>query len=232
MSVSFKENRTAVDIVNRALSKIGQTLLSGELATAGGEPGRQARLHYKSVVRMLLSKHHWNNATRRAALVAGTNNRSAEWLFAYAAPADMAFPVSMSDTQLDGTAPVAYYRGLGALYATLYGKPMFMYSEGAIYSQLTDGVLEYVSYDITENDFSEEMEQMVIAFLAARFAYGIAKNAKLGAALEEEAINKLDSAIASNLNEQKHTYGNHYLSDGELARNGVDPHLAGFLGRY
>lgn len=228
--MSFKENRDAISIVNRALSKVGHAGITGDLDSAPGEPGRQARLHYKPVVRMLLSKHHWNLATKRAALVGTVNNRAGEWPFAYASPANMAFPVGVNLTAAQ-TSVVSYYVGVRGLVARLYGRPLFAYSGGFIYSIVSDAELEFVSYDITENDFTDDFEEMVVAFLASRFAYALPKDAKLGATLEREAIDKLNGVIANNLNEQGNRYGD-TPSEAELARAGVDPTLAGLTQLY
>lgn len=229
--MSFKENRDAISIANRALSKVGHAGITGDIDTAAGEAGRQLRLHYKPVVRELLEQHHWNIATQRTALVATTNTRSSEWPFAYAAPSNMAFPVSVNLPNETTSGTIAYYRGVQGLLAKLYGRSMMLYSGGVIYSMMGDAELEFVSYNITEGDFTEQFESMVVNFLAARLAYALPKDAKLGADLEREAIGKLNTVIANNLNEQQPRYDTR-PSEGELARAGIDPYMAGFSGTY
>lgn len=228
--MSFQQSRSDIDICNKALSRIGQAQLSGTLgdpANNAKQAGREANLHYKSTVRALLEAHHWNLATKRAALIETTNDRSLEWGFAYATPAEMAFPVSVHAPG-DGTiSPIAYYRGLKGLTALIYGKPSFTYSGGKLYSFLAPAELEFVSLDITEQQFTQQLEDVLVLFLASKFAYSLAKDHKMGNEIKQEAIAELDKAIASNLNEQGQTYGN-TPSEGELARNGIDPWLAGY----
>ena len=228
--MSFLETRSDISICNKALSRIGQATLSGTLddpANNAKLAARECRLHYKGTVRRLLEEHHWNLATKRQVLVENaTNERSLEWPFSYAAPSEMAFPVSL---QVPGssTAPVAYYRGVGGLLAKLYGRPYFTYSGGVLYSYLGPAEVEFTSFDITEHDFTQQLEDMIVLFLAAKLAYSVAKDNTLGNLIKQEAINELNKVYANNLNEQQPRY-DQTPSESELARAGVDPWLAGF----
>jgi hypothetical protein len=231
--MSFLETRDAISICNRALSKIGQAGLSGSLTdpiNRNKQAGRECALHYKSVVRTLLEAHFWGFGRKRATLAAITNDRSGEWLAAYQAPPDMAFPI-MVDPDVNGVAGVAvsYYRGLGALIAKLYNRPMFRYEGSTIYAATATGVLDYSSYDVTEEDFTQAFEDRVVDFLAAKLAYSVAKDEAMGARFQKEAIQNLNLAIAHNLNLTQQRYDANFISDAELAREGVDPWIAGFL---
>jgi hypothetical protein len=227
--MSFLEPRSDISVVNKALSRIGQVGLSGTLDNPVGNSNaaREARLHYKPTVRWLLEQHHWNLATKRQTLVETTNNRSIEWGFAYVKPADMAFPVGIY-TPGDATAgPISYYRGLKGLFAQLYGKPLFLYSGDVLYSYMGPAEIEFTSFDITEQDFTEQFEATLVLFLAAKFAYSVAKDHRMGNEIRQEAFSELNRIIAANLNEQQPTYGNQ-MSEAEMARNGLDPWVAGF----
>lgn len=223
--MSFQQPRSDIDICNKALSRIGQAQLSGTLGDPSNnakQAGREANLHYKSTVRGLLEAHHWNLATKRASLIETTNTRSLEWGFAYAPPADIAFPVSIYMPGDSTVSPIAYYRGLKGLYATIMGQPLFTYSGGVIYTFVGPAELEYTSLDITEQQFTQQLEDVIVLFLASKFAYSLAKDHRMGNEIKQEAIAELDKAIASNLNEQNQTYGD-TLSESELARNGSFP---------
>lgn len=231
--MSFQETRSEIDICNKALSRIGQQSLSGSLldpANRNKLAGRECALWYKTTVRRLLEQHHWNMATERASLVAVTNSRALEWPYAYAAPTDMAFPVSISPLPSGVAAgAIGYYRGVQGLLAKLYNRPMFLYSKGIIYSFQTDAEIEYVSFNITEQDFTQEFEDLVVEFLSAKLARSVAKDTKLAAEYEQQAIKGLNAAIANNLNQQRPRY-DMLPSESELARAGVDPWLSGFIG--
>jgi hypothetical protein len=228
--MSFMEPRSDINICNKALSRIGQTQLSGTLDAPTGpnnNASRECRLHYKGVVRAVLEAHHWNMATRRQSLVEVVNERSLEWPFAYAAPADMAFPVSMHTPGSETIGPVAYYRGIGGLIAKLYGRPYFTYSGNVLYSVLGPAEVEYTSFNISEQDFTQEIEDVIVLYLAAKLAYSLAKDTKLGNEIKQEAINQMDAAIARNLNQQQPRY-DQVPSEAELARAGIDPWMAGY----
>ena len=229
--MSFQEARSAIDICNKALSRIGQQPLSGALNSAANlnkHAGRECNLHYKATVRRLLEQHHFNLATRRVGLVAnGTNDRSGEWLVSYAAPSDMAFPVSISPLPTS-TGQISYYRGIGSLLAKIYNRPLFLYSGGTIYSMTAGMELEYVSLSITEQNFTQELEDIIVEFLSSKLAFSIAKDETMGANFEKKAISSLNLIIANNLNQQRPRY-DMLPSEAEMARSGVDPWLGGFM---
>lgn len=226
--MSFIEPRSDISICNKALSRIGQVGLTGTLTspTGNSNASRECRLHYKPTVRWVLEQHHWNLATNRQTLIElGTNPRSIEWAYAYAKPADMAFPVGIYSPGGTIAGTVSYYSGLKGLFAMLYGKPLFTYSGGVLYSMLGPAELEYTSLDITEQELTEQLEAMIVLFLAAKLAYSVAKDHKMGNEIRQEGFSELNRVIAANLNEQQPTYGNH-MSEAEMARNGLDPWVA------
>lgn len=232
--MSFMEPRSDINICNKALSRIGQTQLTGTLDAPTGpnnNASRECRLHYKSTVRAVLEMHHWNLATQRQTLVENTNERSLEWPFSYAVPPHMAFPVNLHVPGSSTTAPVSYYRGLGGLIAKLYGRPYFTFSGNVIYSVLGPAEVEFTSFDISEQQFSQELEDVIVLYLAAKLAYSIAKDHKMGNEIKQEAISQTEAAIARNLNQQQPRY-DQLPSESELARQGVDPWMSGFVSGY
>lgn len=211
--MTFRQSTSGVEIVNNALGLISESKTIASFDDAGLN-ATVARRWYKRVVARLLEMHHWNLATKRAALVAITNSRSAEWLYAYATPDDMAFPVGISFAS--GATTVSYYRGLAGLIAMTYGKPIFVYHNGSLYSNMT-GDLEYVSYDITEAAFNNTFEDIVTLMLASRFALEIAKDREMSEDLAQQANSAINVAITQNLNSGHRQYGN-ITSEAELAR--------------
>ena len=214
--MSFKEITSAVAIGNRALGMISES----KTITSVDDPGHNAqaiRRWYKVVVSRLLELHHWGLATKHQELVEVTNARSNEWLYAYAVPADMAFPVGIALGS--GTSSVSYYRGLSGLIAMAYGKPIFQLHNGVLFSNM-QGELEYVSYDITEADFNATFENIVILMLASRLALEIPKDMDLSKALADQATTEINVAMAQNLNVGNRQYGM-TVSEGELARGSL-----------
>lgn len=211
--MSFKEITSDTAIGNRALAMVSET----KTITSLDDPGSQAQAvkrWYKPIVARLLEMHHWGLATKRASLVAVDNARSSEWLYAFATPIDMAFPVGISIA--NGLSTVSYYRGLAGLLATSMGQPMFLYQHGVIYSNMT-GDLEYVSFDITEADFTSTFEHIVILMLASRLALELPKDYDLSKDLETRTAREINIAMAQNLNAGNRRYGQQ-VSETELVR--------------
>ena len=229
--MSFQEVRSEISVCNKALSRIMQQPLSGSLSDPANQNKLSARecvRWYKPTVRWLLEQHHWGMATKRVALAAITNTRAAEWGAAYAKPSDMAFPVAISSYESAGQ--VSYYAGLGFLLGMIYGRPVFRYEGSTIFALVEDASLDYVSFNITEADFTETFEDLVVTFLAAHLAEPVAKDRDLGQSLKQEATNALNHAIANSLNVNRPRYDN-WLSEAELARGSaiVDRALTGYV---
>ena len=211
--MSFKITTSAVSLANMALGMISES----KTISSFDDPGLNAtaiKRWYKPIVARLLEMHHWGLATKRQALVGVTNTRDSQWLYAYAPPEDMAFPVGM--TTASGVSSMTYYRGLAGLMGLAYGKPIFQYHNGVIYTNWA-GDLEYVSYDITEADFTATFSNIVVLMLAARLAREIPKDAELSNELQDKATTEINIAFTQNLNTGGQQYGMK-VSEGELAR--------------
>lgn len=228
--MGFQEPRSEMSVCNKALSRIYQQHLSGSLDDPGNankHAARECRLWYKTIVRQVLSMHHFGLATVRTPLaMQSVNDRSAEWGYAYIPPSDMAFPVLINPTS-GSSSTVSYYVGVGFILARLYGRPLFLFESGSIYSQVTDASLDYVSFNITEQDFNEAVEALIVLFLAAVLARSVAKDQKLGAEIHNEAVTRLNIEIARNLN-MNHPRYDQAISEAELARAGYDPGIIDF----
>jgi hypothetical protein len=212
--MTFRQSTSAVGLCNRALSMLAQTAISSiDPPSPPGAASREAALWYKPTVARLLETHHWGLALRSAELAAVANDRS-DWLYALAAPDDMAFPAGF--TQYGGAAGVSYYKGLGGLLASRLGRPMFMLKGRTLYSNWSS-TLDYVSFDITEADFTETFANIVVLSLAAVLAMPITKNAKRERELRDQATTAMNIAITQSLNEGNHRYGDE-MSDRDFAR--------------
>lgn len=217
--MSFRETPSAVSLCNRALSHLAQgPITSVDPPAPGNEASKQCKLWYKTVVARLLEAHHWGLATKQAVLASIANDRS-DWLYALAAPDDIAFAVSMDP--LGSGSGMQYYRGLGGLLASRYGKQAFMVSGSTIYSNAS-GPLSYVSLDITEADFTATFANIVELSLAAKIAYAITKNKKIETDLRSQATNAMNLAITQNLNAGNPRYGGG-PSERDIARGTYAP---------
>jgi hypothetical protein len=211
--MTFKITTSATSLCNMALGMVSESKMLTTIDDPGHNP-QACRRWYKPIVARLLEMHHWGLATKRVELVQVTNSRSAEWLYAYAVPDDMAFPVGMALS--NGTSSISYYRGLAGLIALVYGKPIFLYHNRVLYTNV-EGELEYVSFDITEADFTATFSDIVVTMLASRLALEIPKDFDLSKELADDATTKINIAITQNLNSGGRKYGMQ-TSEGELAR--------------
>lgn len=213
--MSFKVAISDVLIWNEALA-----LLPAEPVTNIDEQSleaRECRRFYKPVVAEMLEAHHWGLATKRVALAGVTNDRTAEWAFAYAKPADMAFPVKMIPTAGGGVYQGWFLRD-GA-YWSLSGRKVFEQVGGIIYSSISAGTLEYTSFGITEADFTNLFKRIVTLELAARICQPVTKSGTRMRELMAQAEGERQRVIANDLNRAQPTYGDG-VSEGELARFG------------
>jgi hypothetical protein len=214
--MTFKTIPSAVSIANRALGMVSE----GKTITSLDENGLNAeavRRWYVPIVAHLLETHHWGLATKRASLVQVDNGRSSEWLYAYAVPDDMAFPVGISLE--NGSSTVSYYRGLSGLIAMLYGRPIFQFHNNVLYSNL-QGELEYVSFDITEANFTATFANIIVLMLASRLALELPKDFDLSKELDDNATYQINLAITQNLNYGNRQYGQ-TVSETELVRGSL-----------
>lgn len=212
--MSFREIPSDVAIINRALGMVSESKMISSIDDPGLN-AQVARRWYKPVVSRLLEMHHWGLATKQASLVAlSTNLRAGQWLNAFAPPEDMAFPAGIS--LASGVSSTSYYRGLAGLIGLAYGKPVFEFSNGVIYSNIS-GDLDYVSYDITEADFTPSFENIITLMLASRFALELPKDPELSQELAKQATTEINVAMAMDMNYGNRQYGQS-TSEAELVR--------------
>lgn len=222
--MSFQVTKSDVELVNRALALLAEEPIPA-LEGTSGNAARTARRFYKPVVAGLLERWHWNLAAKRQLLAAITNTRGGEWLYAYALPADCAY---VKGVALGWSGAQPYYGALrGLLERRRYEK-----ADNTLYSQTAAAVLEYTSYDVTEQDFDEEFSNVIVLSLAAAFAMPITKKPSLADKYREAANTALDTALARDRNINSPTYGNG-LTETEIVRGASfgygfgDPYFTG-----
>jgi hypothetical protein len=162
---------------------------------------------------------HWPSMVVRGALAGVPNDRPAEWLYAYAKPADFGKPVAVRRVEEDlriapecsppFTLPEQDRMRLG-----------FLIESGKVYSNVKDATLVYIKNQMTANDLSPAMRLAFVTELAARLATPVAKlSANLVARLEQKAMIARLEAIADAENENERMMPN-YKSASEWAREG------------
>lgn len=221
--MSFKQSYSDVTICNLALSRIKQSPINNlEPPQPAGTAAQACARWYKPVVAKLLETHHWGLASKRVTLTETTNDRLTDgWQVAYQKPDDMAFPVRLVGY---GQTPSAmqYYPGLGGIIAMLNGQSVFLVAGDRIYTRGGGAEIDYVSYELTEADFNSTFVDILVKSLASQLAFPITGNYKMGDALNEEAINAMNVAIAQNLNAGQPRYGE-FISQTDRARGDGSP---------
>lgn len=203
--MSFRPDNGALAICNRALARVGQGPISSiDPPIPPNTFSRACARSYKQVVANLLEAHHWNLATTRLELTELTNDRTGEWVYKYQLPPEVAFPVTFAP--LTGVGAVQYYRGLAGLLATMGGRPVFLKAGSTLYSRVA-GALDFVSYDITEADFTATFAGLVELLLAASIAFEITKSRLREDDLRKQATSAMNIAYTNNLNAGGPRYG-------------------------
>lgn len=220
--MSFAEPYSDVIICNGSLSLLKESPIAS--MEQGGSAARECRTWYKKTVRWLLEEHAWGLATKRSPLAAlATNDRTAEWLYAYAAPRDLAFPVDI--IPLNGSGAIGYYQGLKQFTLP---QQRFKREGSVIYSRVPGAYLAHTSLDVTEADFSEQFVITIQFYLASRMAIGLRGSEKMRDRYAADGLTALQNAKAKNLNEQRQTYGD-AISDTERSRAGGSEYGGGYV---
>jgi len=212
-----------LDIWNLALAMIRAKLVQSE--NEDSLEAQHCRLHYPSVIASLLEgPHDWGFATRRMVLNAVTNDRDAEWLYAYGLPADMASPTFVLP-DLDGL-------GLG-VPIPLPGNPYFevwstlreqlaapyIIENGVLYTNAENASLGYITSEIEPGAIPAKLVDAIAAELAARLAMPVKGDKKLRDEYRNEAEGLRQRAMADDANRQPMSQ-HPYVSEAERVREG------------
>lgn len=219
--MSFKPEISDALIFNEALAMLPADPVQS--ASERSLEARECRRVYKSVVAKLLERHHWNLASKRKALALVANDRRDEWVYAYAKPADMAYPVRLIPANGSGVGgwvmrDYAYFLG---------GRKVFEQVGNIIYSLIDAAQMDYTTFDITEANFTSGLKDCVVEHLAARICVPITKSESRERTLAGQAEFNLNRAIANDLNRNHPTYGDR-PTESEIVRGAaIDYNLIG-----
>jgi hypothetical protein len=206
-----------ISACNSALSRIAKDTI-----TALDEESVEAQncaIFAPEILAEMADWTNWPSMVVRAALAGTTNDRPAEWLYAYAQPADFAKPVAIRRVEEDLTFAPEHsppftlpHQDRVRLGMTIEG--------GKVYSNVKDATLVYIKSQMTANDLSPSMRLAFVTELAARLAIPVGKlSERQVARLEQKAMMAKDEAIADALNSNEQIMPN-YKSDAEWAREG------------
>lgn len=214
-----------IEIKNEALMELPANILTAE--DEHSIEARETARAYAACKSDLLESHDWGFATRRAVLAQTTNDRTFEWLFAYAAPSDLARPrYLVPDFEglglglpVPGSTVPPYFEVWSGL--NLVGFNSFLIENGVIYSSFETATLEYGTKDVDEPDMPALFRRALALELASRLAMPIKKDRTLKGDLIKAAEAAKSRAMAENDNRHPNAFPSlGYMDEVGLARSG------------
>lgn len=197
-----------VQICNRGLSAyLGVGRINSLTETSAA--AEQCDLHYDDALRALLEAHPWRFATGRQTLAEMVNDRSAEWSYQYARPADAIFVRWVNDAEV-ARYLVSQYQSPDA--------PREM-TAGSIYSDVAYATCEFTKLVTDTTLYPQFFKDALSAALAANMAMPLTEDVRRARNAIEQAEAKLDKAIA--LDEQEEAAGGYPTIPSYLSERGV-----------
>lgn len=207
---------TLLELCNRALGQIA----AGAIADfeEGSLEAREVARFAQPLLDELADWTEWHWLVKREVLAVVVNDRPAEWLYAYAVPADMAQPLMIREvedaaTVLPTFGPYSFPMQDGITLA-------FLNEGGVIYSNVPTATLVYTRKNITASDLPPLAQRAFELELGARIALPIKKDAKVAQYLSQQAENARQRAIGDEENKRQST-PRRYVSEAEYARSGI-----------
>lgn len=174
-----------VQICNRALSTyLGVGRINA--LTENNPQAQQCDLHFDDTLAGLLESHWWVFATGRQVLAEVTNDRSTEWAYKYAMPAD-AIDIRWVNE------PTTARARMSAFQSPDTEREMI---EGFIYSDIQGAVCQYTKLVTDTALFPQYFSDALSAALAANMAMALTEDIKRARNAMEAAMARLDAAIA------------------------------------
>lgn len=192
----------SIAVCNIALAEIRAEAIT---AIDDGSPEADAcAQHYDDCFDTLIESHEWGFAKKRVQLALITNDRSTEWLYAYAAPSDIGV---MGAVVYPFQAPLA-----GVYYAWPYNYPRppvyfvdFVYDGSTIYTNLEDAWLDYSTNDAEEAVWPAMFRRALALELASRLALTLLDSREKKGDLIQQAEVAKRRAMADDFNRYPRT---------------------------
>lgn len=205
---------TTVALYNQAMVELAAPAIASL-----NEPSKEARSCNAVafvIMEELLDWTDWHWTETYQVLASVPNDRPAEWLFAYALPADCTAPIAVRGVEAAATRlPL----GGPATFPAQAAIPLaFTVSNGKVYTNVETATLVY---NRTANfQLPPLVARAYVLELAARTCYDIKKDRKLKADLRQEAAFAKADAIADEQNKRPRQ-APRWISDAEYARAGI-----------
>jgi hypothetical protein len=157
---------------------------------------RECARYYPQCLAILLERHDWSFANRRATLAQlGTNDRSSEWAYAYALPSDCAKPLRI----LPAGTPLLW---LSACEAPIGWRTSYIVENGTLYSQIPSAILEYSTDTVDDGAMTALFVDALTYALAARLAVPLRDDRTLKGQMLQQGEIAYQRAVAEDRNRQ------------------------------
>jgi len=188
----------SISVCNQALAEIrAPTIVSIDDGTPEADACAQ---HYDDCLSTLLECHEWSFAKKRVSLaLRGTNDRSGEWVYAYALPSDVG--VAGAVVYAAPTPPVGVY------FPWPYDWPRppfyltdFVLEGSTIYTNLESAVYEYSSNSPDESLWPAMFRRALVLDLASRLALSLRDDRALKGDFIQQSEAAKRRAMADDIN--------------------------------
>lgn len=204
-----------LDLCNQALSAISKGRI-GDL-TENSLEAKECLLHADDVLEEVSDWTHWHFLTTSRVLALVTNDREAEWLYAYDKPDNMVEPLYIRGVEDAATSlPQA---GPHTLPVQDIEPLRYHLSGDKIYSNTETATLFYTR-PMTVEDLTPLVRRAYVLELAARISPALTKNAKLTTKLQQDALAQKYEAMADEENKQPRSWPEQ-IPEAEYARMGI-----------
>ncbi|GFM29270.1 hypothetical protein [Novosphingobium sp. PY1] len=206
-----------IQLCNRALANVAK----GQIASLN-EDTLESRECVRFAQPLLDEMISWSDniplGRRRVVLAQVTNDRPAEWLYAYVVPNDMETPLGIRGVEDDAT---DLPEGGPFNFPLQAGYPLrFVFEGDKIYTNVETATLIYTASTVPASELGALMQKAFVDELAVRIATPLSKEPKITETLTRVAELSRARALAHEENRmgQRQTS---YVSEAELARMGI-----------
>lgn len=206
-----------IELCNRALASIAKAQIASL-----NEPSLEARECFRSAQPLLDEIITWSDnmplGRKRVVLAQLTNDRHAEWLYAYALPSDFESPIAIRRVE---DAATSLPEGGPFDFPVQDTYPLAYLIDGdKLYTNVPGATLAYVRSTLDASELSGQMQKAFVDELAVRIATPLTKDPKVEAAKTQVAELSRARAVAHEENKM-HQRQTNYTSEAELARMGI-----------
>jgi hypothetical protein len=215
--------RSITQICNEAISDLpAHPIVDIEDTTQ--KEARECARHLPGVVSDLIDAHPFQFVRRRVALAAVTNDRDAEWAYAYALPGGWASNVKLVRNYSSTATPEVVVTPMLYWGDISLSMPVIDYdlADGVLYTNLEEAILEYSTDALEPNKWPPLFAQAVIRTLASRIyrpILGEKADTKELLAKHAAAQRAYNEAVASDLNRNPRRRST-FTSEAAIARQG------------